>query len=58
MGLTGKVPLQTNWAFGTGHTGTDAIKVSIVADGPARILHTGMGSGDLERAKCGKGQPT
>jgi len=33
----------------------DAIQAGVDADGPALILHTGTGSGDLERAKGGGG---
>jgi len=54
MGPADKVPPQTHWALGTGHTGTDAIDV----DGPACILHTGMGSRGLGQAKSGMGLPT
>jgi len=34
-----------------GHTGADAIEAGVGADGPARILHKGTGSGGLGRAK-------
>jgi len=37
---------------------TDAIETGVGADGPARILHTGMGSGGLGPAKSGTGLPT
>jgi len=54
MGPADKVPLQTHWALGTGHTGTDAID----ADGTACILHMGMGRqravrGCLHNARLG-----
>jgi len=56
MGPAGKAPLQTDWALSTGHTGADAIEV-VFADGPTHILHTGMGSRGLGRAKSRTGLP-
>jgi len=51
--------MGTKQAIGT-HTGAgtqcaDAIETGVGADGPARILHTGTGSGGLGRAKSGTG---
>jgi len=42
---------------GTGRQCTDAIEAGVGADGLACILYTGMGSGDLERAKSGMALP-
>jgi len=54
--------MGTGHAIGT-HTGAgvqcaDAVETSISADGPAHILHTGMGSGGAGRAKSRVGLPT
>jgi len=43
---------------GAGVQCADAIETSVGADGPARILHAGTGSGVLERAKSETGLPT
>jgi len=45
-------------ALDAGHTGADAIEVSVGADGQARIVHTDKKSGGLGRAKSGTGLPT
>jgi len=43
---------------GTGRQCTDTVETGIGADWLAHILHTGMGSGGLVRAKSGTGLPT
>jgi len=43
---------------GAGKQCVDAVEIGIGVDGWARILHTGMGSGGLWRAKSGMGLPT
>jgi len=43
---------------GAGGQGADAIEACVGPDGPACILHTGTGSGGLDRAKSGTEQPT
>jgi len=43
---------------GAGGQCTDAIGTDVDADGPARILHTGTGSGGLGQAKSRTGLPT
>jgi len=59
----GRLEPNERWSYRNTHTDAggqcaDAIEAGVHADGPARILHTGIRIGDLGRAKSKTGIPT